>query len=115
MHDSKFAMRRKWIAVGAPMYAVLCTVLITAPSALERLPSGVVAVLAMVAGPPVLFGLGWRAWPLIAVSLAVFFLCLFLSRRSLRVSPETEWFAFWLALAVLVWLGSPWLGALAYW
>ena len=69
----------------------------------------------MILGPPVLFTQGLAAWPMVLGVLVLIGICLFLARLAWRISPQTDWFAFWLFLGALVWVGSPWLGVIALW
>jgi hypothetical protein len=52
---------------------------------------------------------GIDAWPVVGVALGLIAIFLGLARLAWSKSPRTEWFAFWLLCAVLVWAGSPWL------
>lgn len=112
-------MNLKGTFIGVLSYATLCVGFVAnvsgVQSAAEMLPPWVMAVAAMIVGPPVLFSLGVDAWPLVAAVLVLIGVCLFFSRLCWRIWPETEWFALWLFLGVLVWIGSPWLGVIVIW
>ena len=104
------------ITVGALLYSALALALVEA-SAIERigklLPDPLLPIVVIIVvtalGPVAFFAEGSDAWPVIAIVLALITICLGLARLTWRRFPETEWFAFWLLCAVLVWAGSPWL------
>ena len=112
-------MKLKGTSIGVLSYTTLCVGVLANVPAVQRpaemLPSWVMAVAAMIVGPPVLFGLGSDAWPLLVAVLVLVGLCLLLSRLCWRIWPDTEWFALWLFLGALVWVGSPWLGVILMW
>jgi hypothetical protein len=102
-----------WSAVGILVYSALAFAIL-APTALiegvaERLPFPLFVILITVVGPAALFAVGIGAWPVVGVALGLIAIFLGLARLAWSKSPGTEWFAFWLLCAVLVWAGSPWL------
>jgi hypothetical protein len=102
-----------WIAAGALVYSALAFAVL-APTALigrvvERLPFPLLAIQVSVVGPVALFAEGIAAWPVVGLVVALIVICLGMARLARSKAPETEWFAFWLLCAVLVWAGSPWL------
>lgn len=103
--------RRKLIVVGAVIYWALALASFVGliGGILDLLPHSLLRIALTVVGPAVLFAAGIDAWPLVSLVLALIAICLGLARLAWRMSPETEWFAFWLLCALLVWAGSPWL------
>jgi hypothetical protein len=105
--------RMATIAVGGLLYCALALAFFLQSPVIARigelLPDPLRAIVLTAAGPAALLDAGINAWPVVVLALALIAICLRLARLTLRKSPETEWFAFWLLCALLVWAGSPWL------
>jgi hypothetical protein len=101
------------IAGGVISYSALALALLASTPVIERvgapLPGPLLAIVVSALGPVAVFADGIGAWPIVAVTFVLISSCLGLARLTWQKFPETEWFAFWLMCAVLVWAGSPWL------
>lgn len=75
---------------------------------------GLAAAIAMMLGPPVLFLTGVQAWPVFVAFICLIAILAGLAYIAWRRSPDTEWFAFWGLLALLVWVSAPWFAVLAH-
>jgi hypothetical protein len=101
------------VVVGALLYSTLALAVLAPTSVIERvgerLPGPLLVIIVTALGPVTLFADGIQAWPVVAASLVLITSCVGLARLTRRKAPETEWFAFWLLCAAVVWAGSPWL------
>lgn len=81
-------------------------------SPIESMPSILrlsLLVLMSGAGPFLLFAEGLQTWAWVASTLTMTAILAAVGVRARRVSPETEWFAFWWLCAAVAWVLIPWL------